>query len=381
MQRRRFIVVGPQRSGTSVTHDCLLGHHEVALTGDEVRVSPLFTRGIATFTFGNDSWEQRTRGYAALFDALSLIDGRDATRVHGMKLAIGPPNDAIDLANTLRAHLPDVLVVHVVRTDLVAQFASLESAQRSGVWHSWQGRPQLARRVVLDPQVFLRHAQDTLRIHSQLARLRETHGYLEFGYERDIAPGNWGKLFGFLGIEDRTPDRPHYVKVARPLEEWITNLDELREIEAGVQPPDDATERHSATEREIESLRDETSLFLLNRVTVALAAGRLDEAEAVAFASLDKPVDPRFVSPRWEFGALETTWQRIGSPGRARAGLARLAPRHHDDARFALLSGVVLVHCGNRDAGFAALARSLELDPGLDRARELLAEWRGGSSA
>lgn len=125
MTRTRFLIVGSPRSGTSVTHACIQGHPQATGAEDEVRVEPLFTRGIAAFTFGNESWPERQRGYRALFDAIAGGGDDPAIRAHGMKVTLGTPEEAMDLANTLRDHLPSVRVVLVHREDLVAQYASL----------------------------------------------------------------------------------------------------------------------------------------------------------------------------------------------------------------------------------------------------------------
>ena len=46
----RYILVGPARSGTTVTHLALKGHPNVSAVRDEVRIDPLFTQGMGAFT-------------------------------------------------------------------------------------------------------------------------------------------------------------------------------------------------------------------------------------------------------------------------------------------------------------------------------------------
>ena len=44
--RKRFVIVGMARSGTTVTLQALQGHPDVRTAMDEIRVDPFFTRGI-----------------------------------------------------------------------------------------------------------------------------------------------------------------------------------------------------------------------------------------------------------------------------------------------------------------------------------------------
>ena len=139
MKTERFIVLGMQRSGTTVTHVCLAGHPEVCMAPDEVYVEPFFTRGLAAFTGGKESYKDRQDGYARLFDLIAGFRAKESTRAVGFKVAIGSANDARDVANCLSEYLPDLKVILVHRSDLAAQFGSLQRAIASGEWHAWEG--------------------------------------------------------------------------------------------------------------------------------------------------------------------------------------------------------------------------------------------------
>ena len=132
----RYIVVGPARSGTTVTHLCLAGHPNVSALNDEVPVRPFFTEGISTFTHGNDLEEERNRGYLALFDAMCTLRRPGELKACGLKTAIPKHHDAVDFVKAVKAFLPELRIVLTVREDVVAQYGSLLLAKKTGQWHS-----------------------------------------------------------------------------------------------------------------------------------------------------------------------------------------------------------------------------------------------------
>ncbi len=66
-----YIIIGPARSGTTVTHLILKGHPQVSALNDEIKVMQLFGKGISAYTFGNDSEYEITLGFRKAFKLLA----------------------------------------------------------------------------------------------------------------------------------------------------------------------------------------------------------------------------------------------------------------------------------------------------------------------
>lgn len=257
----RYIIVGMQRSGTTATNRALFGHPNICAMADEFAVDPFFTKGVACFTVGGQNRWERLRNYARLFDAVTIYPAdtpdpegkrliaycgtpkhpKQEVRANGLKVAIPSANDARLLVESLREYFRDLRVVHVRRADWVAQYASLLRAQKSGQWHSWTtANPPAAlpERLTIPVDAFTNYVRMALEIEGQLLRLRETHQVCEFNYESDLehAAGAWDRLFEFLGVLPMQPDWMGSSKVAPPVEEFVTNVAELRQALARLRP-------------------------------------------------------------------------------------------------------------------------------------------------
>lgn len=280
MAAKRFLVLGMQRSGTTVTHVCLSGHPNVSMAVDEVLPRPFFTRGLATFTGGKESFQDRKDGYRALFDLIAGARANEHTLAIGLKVAIGGAADAIDIANCLREYLDGVRIILVHRNDLVAQLGSLRRAVLSGEWHAWEGeRPRSSQRIALPPEEFERYAADAVAVLAQLRSLATTHELMEFGYESDIVPGDrFGALFEFLGLPVVPMPWMKMAKVAPPPAEYIANYDELTAVQAQLSPPAPAELEQAVRDRRREGAADERPLFLGYRACESLDRGQPEEA-------------------------------------------------------------------------------------------------------
>ena len=84
----RFLVVGSQRSGTTVTQAVLRGHAEVSIPMEETRPD-LLTDGYRACTYGLETYASRCRMNGRLFDALAGCLADERTRAMGLKVALG----------------------------------------------------------------------------------------------------------------------------------------------------------------------------------------------------------------------------------------------------------------------------------------------------
>lgn len=375
MPRRRFLIVGPQRSGTTVTMAAVAGHPDATTCGDELRVEPFFTRGSAAFTYGHESWAERSRSFGALFDALTLVEPRPTLRAHGMKVAVGTPELAMDLANCLRAHLEDLHVVLVRREDVVAQFASLHRAQATGVWHSWQQADATQLSLTIPVEQFTAYATSSLRVLNQLRTLRHSHAFLEASYEHTVVGRHWDELFRFLGLDECQPTWLAAKKVSPPPSDYVANYAELGAALQRIELPAEAVELRHANARAEAQLREEAPSLLIDRAHEELLRGGLEAAERLAMMALQsaQEIPPR--QRRKGFEVLEATWDQTDPGPHALRQVDRLEPFHADDGDWILLAGIVRYHAGQHARGLDDLARAAS-EKNNERARRLHAEWR-----
>jgi hypothetical protein len=262
MDKIRYVIVGMARSGTTATHNAIFGHPNVCAMADEFRVDPFFTKGIACFTVGGKNTWERKVNYDALFDAVTkypvgkpdpegkrLIAYNGTPSVpkrenlaHGLKVAIPSAEDAKNLVDSLQDFFPRMRIIHVRRADWVAQFASLERAQSTGVWHTREERPaasQSDEKLTLSTQKFSAYLKMATEVEQQLHRLHESHAVCEFSYEQDLLPNDprrAHRLFEFLDLEGMDPTWMRLTKTAPPLEDFVANVDELRAIMTAHRP-------------------------------------------------------------------------------------------------------------------------------------------------
>jgi hypothetical protein len=205
----------------------LSGHPNVAALNDELKIVPLFTRGVATFTYGNDRPEEKEAAFSALFDAITLLRANDNTQFHGAKIVCNSPKAAAELVHALQNHFADVKIVLVVRTDLVALFGSRLIAKKSGIMHSWYKgfEKRKVDKVVINRWRFPGYAVGILETYNTLRELAKTHQVYEARYEDliDDSAAYFRRIFSFLGLSQLDPTWLMSKKVLPPPQEYISN--------------------------------------------------------------------------------------------------------------------------------------------------------------
>ena len=234
MKRTRYIIVGYSRSGTTVVHQAVMGHPDVAALNDELKVVPFFTKGISTFTFGNDASEEKERGHDTLFDALTLMRGNSDTRAHGLKVTCMLPKRAKALVDTLQRHMDGVKIVLILRKDLVAQFGSALMARRTGIYHSWHKKfgDTRVRRIKINKFNFIAYALLVFETNKKLKELSATHDTLEVHYEDLLEDSQevYKNIFEFLNIQRLNPTWIESRKVLPMPEEYIKNYANMKSL-------------------------------------------------------------------------------------------------------------------------------------------------------
>lgn len=234
MVNNHYLIVGYARSGTTVIHLLLKGHPNIAALNDELKVSPLFTQGISTFTFGNNTAEEYELSFSILFDAISSITANKTTKISGAKLALSSLNHTHSLVNALQQYLKDLKIIITVRNDLVAQYGSLISAQKYGIWHSWYKNfeNRQINKVTINKNLFIEYVINCLDTYVILRELYKTHTVLESIYEDFLINPIDVKqqLFDFLKVPQVDVTWLESKKVMPEPSKYITNYAEMTNL-------------------------------------------------------------------------------------------------------------------------------------------------------
>ncbi len=295
MSQSRFLVLGMQRSGTTVTQQVVEGHPQVAMTWAEVAIEPFLSPGISAFTFGNEAYEERIKAYPALFDALTKLHATPRTKAHGLKVAANSHRESLVLANVLREYLSDVRLVLTVRRDLVAQFGSLVRARDTGVWHVKKADAGSGEfKVTLDRQEFVDYATDCLATIQQMRSLGDRVPMFEVSYEDDIVPGSdWAGLCEFLGVDVMPIQWLKMGKVSPPPDHYIENYHEMVEVLQGIEVPSIESEREVARDAVVASAKDELHYQVVRRAEYMLKNGDPSTACVLDAEVVMRPDIPR----------------------------------------------------------------------------------------
>lgn len=324
---RRFLVIGMQRSGTTVTRSLLASHPDIALGPEEIHLA-LFQRTVHATTDRGETPQHRTATLRSVFDALA---GRRAEHAFvGLKTALTDAAATARLVACLAAHAHDVDLVVVRRHDLLAQLASLRRAQATGIWHDRDGRGSgSAVKVSITPDELAAYVEECVACARLLATCAAGRRVLEIDYDIDIAGGRLrAALQGFFGIEFAAADRPDGAdralrKVSPPLADYLVDADRLAALVPGLRAAALAKPLRAPPATDVES-----RLFLLYRAQWLLrrGAGRKAAREAVhdALEAIDAPPDWGVTSQQWAADTLTEALARAADAGLVREVVQRL---------------------------------------------------------
>lgn len=331
MESRRFLVVGMQRSGTTVTQAQLIDHPEVAIARQEIAATCFWT-SVLSQTSRGETCADRSRSVREVLD--HLAGHRPGVAATGLKTALPSAGHAARLAGCLRTHAPDLALIVVRRNDLVAQFGSLRRAQATGTWHSSDRQPsQHDLRVAFTRDELAAYVQDCVDCDRLLESIGTGRPVLALDYERDVATGgDRQQIAAFLGIDARrgTPARLRKVSpdANAYIDDYASHRAALPELLAAAQ----ATPAPAPVEDPTES-----RVFLLHRAGLRLAQGNAAAAVDDATAALHAPAEWQIDGHGWACDLLAEALFRLDSPARARALLATLAELPTADGAVVLL--------------------------------------------
>jgi len=331
---RRFLLVGMQRSGTTVTRAQLESHPQVAMFRDELHTA-FFATAIGTRSRTGETREDRTTSLLEVWD--HLVGPRPDVVAGGIKTALPSAAYAARLVGCLQEHGPGIDLIVVHRRDLVAQLGSLKRAQAAGVWHrrANAAAADIDRRVRITDAELAGYVRECIDSHRLLAQLADGRRTLHLDYDDDIVAGrDWPRLCEFLAIEPLPRPEGSFRKFSPPAIDYI---DDYLAHSAALPALVEAVRRTPAPAPVFDT--EESRLFLLYRAHRAIAKGRPDAAVPDVLAALDAPADWGTEARDWACDLLAEALERAGDAVLAETVAARLAASWPDDAHVVALVG------------------------------------------
>ncbi|MCP4309315.1 MAG: sulfotransferase [bacterium] len=243
---RRFLVVGMQRSGTTLVHQIIAGHPDV-FTHSREAAPRLFTEaGDSHFNTDRSLFPSDVpRGTQALdpdelvrlyFDAAVAHAGECLPdTVRGLKVATGLQHETKAMVEAIIEHFSDLAVIVVKRDDPLAACASYHFASHTGRFQAFEGEDVTAQPMTISRDYLVRYVHNWHAINAALHGLLALPRSMSVVYERDIAGGrltDGGALFDFLGVDRRPVTWVSLRKSLPPPEDIVANHAECEKVAA-----------------------------------------------------------------------------------------------------------------------------------------------------
>lgn len=322
---RRFLVVGMQRSGTTVTWSQMRQHPDIAMFGNELHAS-FFSTTILDRALDGETRDQRTTSLQAMVELLARPAA--TTRAVGLKTALPSAEYTARLVGCLLTHGSDFDIIAVRRRDLVAQLGSIRRAVASGQWHRQaKNHTTSTARVCIGDRELVDYVQDCIDSQRLLEQLAKQRRVTFLDYDDDIVTGqDWGRICDFLELPAGSRPTPQLAKVAPPASEYIEDYDRLQRIMA-------TTIQARVEGTAPAPLFDATPsrLFRLHRATSAFAAG--DDASVLrdALTSMHGRPEWGVTTNEWACQLIRDALFRRQDPALTDAVTARLQRERADD--------------------------------------------------
>lgn len=238
MKKVKYIILGHERSGTTITAFLIKDHPLVSAPRYEVGFTPFYDQGINAYTLKKNENEINQNSFNQLFDVLSGVNQKESTTTYGIKTAINRPEAAKVVYNTVTNYLDkDIRIIFVHRENLTAQYGSFLRALKSGYWHTWQQNNEVTDlKITADRKAFIQYVINALKINSILKKLENSCKFISLSYEKDILPNNienFYKVYDFLGLAYPDIQFP-LQKVAPGAEDYMVNYSALRHLESEI---------------------------------------------------------------------------------------------------------------------------------------------------
>jgi LPS sulfotransferase NodH len=229
---RKFLVLGHQRTGSSMVIGTLRKHPQVSAFGE------LFIKDRMVFNrpgHQNDSirlMALRNKYPVEFVERYVFCEHSAETRAVGFKVFPGqlertrfqPVLEWIGVHTEIRA-------IIMTRSDLLAAYTSYQVARKDGRFGIEDARDRAFAQIHIDADDFVRVLTQTTAHVDSLRRLLADHDVLELSYEQVTTdlPGRFAEMQAFLGLDPHDLDISSVKKETRPLPEVIVNYSELKD--------------------------------------------------------------------------------------------------------------------------------------------------------
>lgn len=226
-----FLIVGVQRSGTSVVHVNVSKHPQIECLTGELKIAPLFTSGVDTYVNTPcDTGMELEYGWKEIFKAITSLNVQKETRLCGAKIAVDDAFSAKRLLTAIGRTFPELKIVFIERRDKVAQFGSWQSARSTGVYCSKKDISDY-KTLEIDEDDFRHYVTDCMKTNRELLRLAETNPLHACYYEELLKDKNnfMAEIYDFLGVKPIT-FQEELKKLLPPPRQYIVNYDAMCKV-------------------------------------------------------------------------------------------------------------------------------------------------------
>lgn len=231
INKTRYIILGHQRTGTTVTHFFLKNHQQISTLDSEINDIHFYTKGIKAFTNSQHNDNEMRDSYLKLFDTIASLEEGEK-KILGFKTALDKVKAAKKIVKTIQKYLYDVKIIIVYRDSCIDVKASMEKSKTTGIWHSWQN-DKSSDSIRINKNDYTNFYRNYHAIYEELFKLFDTNDVMIFNYEENILPNkkaNYDKILNFLGITDENVDIP-LKKISPPAKNYIDNYDEIYQLD------------------------------------------------------------------------------------------------------------------------------------------------------
>lgn len=231
-----FVIVGAERTGSNLLTDMLMTHPQIQAAG-EIFNTRMIEDGVfdmrhSSAAEAEELIELRRLDPGNCINRLLQISQRSGAAIAGFKLLYFHGTADNRIIDHLLA-MPELRVVHLVREDRLARWASLARAMSSDVWWAAAGVPQTAKGqpLALDPQQTLLALEEGELLEERYRATFARSRVLEISYEQlaselEITST---RVLQFLGAELRPLAAQSRKTGDKDVARSIANWDELVE--------------------------------------------------------------------------------------------------------------------------------------------------------
>ncbi|WP_299164474.1 sulfotransferase [uncultured Eudoraea sp.] len=218
-QYEKLVILGRQRTGSSLLKTLLHAHPKIDIEGEVFRL----LEGKSCRTVWKETFSKK----------LPWI------KYAGFKLFYNHPDDSEDreVWEILNADT-NVKVIHIKRENILRTYISKLIALKTGAWNSRQEEEKtefLDKRVKVDVEHCLNELREIKKLEAQFGKTRfPNHPYIELSFEEltQDKEGQLSRIYSFLGLEYEKIEKTKInLKRQNPegLRELILNYDDLVE--------------------------------------------------------------------------------------------------------------------------------------------------------